>query len=407
MAIKIYRKQGKLDYKEKRLVNQIQEALTKKFQENPALESSFTPATTKDQLQQLHNIYCAEEVQFAEIKQNPKQQTESQTPSENMEKNNPPKSEQSASAPETESNQDDFVDPFNREEPMVRDYVMDEGLKKTDVGNQNTAQPQNNFTEPVTFDDSFRLPDDEPTSQTPPKSSQNQNQGQSQTTQVKAPKSQSTPSEDSRSLKRRKRFAKNVITAVCALLERGFVWYGTRKINDIALAEYELNGELDKDSLSTLINLTDGQEATVREFFQQQCMQVKKESKITKEQKDDLIDTFHDVLLEKNMVPTPMQDFLMAWGEVVANQGLAVIISSAQTGSILDQLKDMKKNTENADHTEVREEAKAPEPAPAAPAEQQQAEPSKSEEELNAAMSESTAVTANEHEIGETTNTKE
>ena len=135
-----------------------------------------------------------------------------------------------------------------------------------------------------------------------------------------------------------KKFAKYIVEAVCALAEKGFVWYANKEINDAKLAEYELNGEMD---LSILVTLENGQEATVRRFFQQQCIAAEQLSKFEEEEKKDMAEALAEVFLEKGIAPSKTQELLIIVGGVLIKKGAFLLSLKSQTNSLLDQLRAM------------------------------------------------------------------
>jgi hypothetical protein len=142
------------------------------------------------------------------------------------------------------------------------------------------------------------------------------------------------------------------------LSEKGFVWYANKDINEAKLVEYEVKDEID---LQLLVTLEDGQEATVKTFFQQQCFKAEQLSKIDQSEKEDLIDALADVLLEKGVAPTPSQELMMVGLKIFGGQVLNLIALKSQTNSLLDQLRAMKQADnefyENAKQTRTREQA--------------------------------------------------
>jgi hypothetical protein len=178
-----------------------------------------------------------------------------------------------------------FIDPFNRQEPTTYDYTLEGGLQKDEV---DPTQPiRTDFAEPLSFDDAFELPDESADGEPVEKSQSSRNQKERSEPKAKRERPEPiNPSFDEMSgsaqKKSTKKFAKYIVEAVCALSEKGFVWYANKEINDAKLAEYELNGEMD---LSILVTLENGQEATVKQFFQQQALAAEQLAKFEEEEK--------------------------------------------------------------------------------------------------------------------------
>jgi hypothetical protein len=302
----IYQKRGNLNFKERKMISEINEALTK----NPELEQTLSPASNFDELKELHTKFMAEAIDFEEV----------------------PKV---AEASEPTSKKPPIIDPLNRDEPNVRDYVMDD---KFDPFADFQKSNQSNFSEPTNFGQAFDLPDEDEI--------QNNRQSRGGASSQQRPNSQKSNnqrpqpvfSEDSAKDKRRsKRFAKSIINTTCNLLEVGFVWYATKDINENKLAEYELTNEID---VNALLSLPDGSEVTIKEFFLSQLGDIQEASKITQEERDDLTDALTEIFIEKNIQPSPAYEFGMTALSVLAKKGIQLYMISNQNNQILNQLRE-------------------------------------------------------------------
>lgn len=334
MSIKLYNKRGKKNYKENKLIKELQPIIDKKIKDNPELADSFKAADNYDELKSLHEKYAIEDAQFEEINNN-----------DDMAKNQNEKEElvdvknDSMFDDDTES---DFIDPFNRQEPTTYDYTLEGGLQKDEV--DPNREIRSDFAEPLSFDDAFELPSDDDNEDPVDKSkSSKANQQQKQEPKQKRERPEPiNPSFDdmsgSQQKKSTKKFAKYIVEAVCALAEKGFVWYANKEINDPKLAEYEMNGEMD---LSILVTLENGQEATVRRFFQQQCIAAEQLSKFEEEEKKDIADALAEVFLEKGIAPSKTQELMIVLGGVLIKKGAILLSLKNQTNSLLDQLRAM------------------------------------------------------------------
>jgi hypothetical protein len=258
-----------------------------------------------------------------------------------------------------------FIDPFNRQEPTTYDYTNDGGFSKESTP-KNTGQTD--FAEPMSFDEAFELPsegdDDEPV--------ENDAKGSTQKEKPEPRKSKSqskkedpwNPSFDGMSSgdqkKSTKKFAKYIVEAVCALAEKGFVWYANKDINDAKLTEYELNGEM---NLSILVTLENGQDATVKRFFQQQCLAAEELAKFEDEEKKDMAEALAAVLLEKGIAPTATQELMIVVGGVLVKKGAILLSLKSQTNSLLNQLRAM--NTGQPQYEPQPQPQYEPQPQPA------------------------------------------
>jgi hypothetical protein len=122
------------------------------------------------------------------------------------------------------------------------------------------------------------------------------------------------------------------------LLERGFVWYTTKDINEAKLAEYELNDEMD---LTILLNLENGQEVTVKQFFLLQAKTAEQLAVIDEQEKKDLAEALAEVLMEKGFAPTPTQEALLIGVKMVAGKFILAMTITGQNNAMLNQLRVM------------------------------------------------------------------
>lgn len=322
--MKVYLKKGNTNYKEKRLINELNKALEKKMAKDPNFSQGFEPARDYNELKQLHDKYCVEDVAFEEVA------GEKVT----VKKAEPTSVENNL---DDDTSNDDFIDPFNREQPIVRDYVKDGGFSENPQ-NPNDAG-QTTFDEPTSFTEAFEMPSNEPGKEP---SSQPGNSGGGKA-EPKPKKPQSEPvnpafDEMSNGEKARstKRFAKYIVETVCMLMEKGFVWYANKDINDSKLTEYELSGEID---LSLLISLDENQQITVKQFFQSQCGQAEEMSKIEPDEKKDLAEALAKVMMEKGIAATPTQELILIALKIVGGQAIKLIALKSQTNALLKALR--------------------------------------------------------------------
>lgn len=313
MSIKIYNKKGTLSLKEKAMVRELEKATDLLIKEDPSF--SLSPANDISELQDLFNNYAVQDVEFEET---------INTKDTNMEETQEPIKEVK------ESSNEKMVDPFNREEPIVRDYVMTEEFPELETSNS----AKSSYDEPISFDDSFSIPDGDNLAS---KSREPESNPQPEPAQRQDPVNPSFNDMDSaKQRKKTKRFAKQIVSFTCDLLEKGFEWYTMKDISEAKLAEYEINDEMD---LSVLLDVTPTQQMTVKEFFLSQHAVIKEESKIDAEDREDLADALTEVFLEKGIAPTPMQDLIIIGAKIVVIQGLKATAIANSHKSILMQLR--------------------------------------------------------------------
>lgn len=367
--IKIYeRGRGKRNYKEERMVKAIQSIIEEKIKANPELADEFRPATSFEELEKMYNFYTSEEATIQSETTNTDNMTEEEEMDDNFEGTN-----SKGTGADEDSISNDFIDPFNREEPIVRDYVLDGG----DLADPNAQEftGQTEFQEPSSYDEAFELPEEyEPATQQGGGGGSRTRERQPEPEKEERESFRINPDFDDMSSAKQKRqtkkFAKYIVETVCLLQEKGFVWYANKDINDAKLVEYELNGVMDLD---LLLSMEAGQQITVKQFFQMQCANAEQLAVIDEESKADLTDALTEVLMEKGIAPTPTQNLMLVAGKIVLGQGVALMQLKAQTNAILGQLKLMKKQEAEAEmqESEVGEsytpyefQRTAPAPAP-------------------------------------------
>jgi hypothetical protein len=356
MNIKVYNKRGKKNYKEARLIKELELALEDKLKDDPRLALSFRPADNFEQLQAMHREYTSTEVDYVELED------------KNDNQNDMNKKDVMPDTPEIDddltSDDNSFIDPFNRQEPTTYDYTNDGGFSKESTP-KNTGQTD--FAEPLSFNEAFELPeegeDDNPVENESQSGSSNKKENSQTNSRGKAASKEEpwNSSFDDMSganqKKSTKKFAKYIVEAVCALGEKGFVWYANKDINESKLAEYELNGEM---NLSILVTLESGQEATVKHFFQQQCLAAEQLAKFEDEEKKDMAEALAAVLLEKGIAPTATQELMIVVGGVLVKKGAMLLSLKSQTNSLLSQLRAM--NTNQPQYEPQPEPQSQPEP---------------------------------------------
>lgn len=352
MSIKFYAKKGKRNYKEVRLIKELQPIIDQKLQQNPDLAESFRPATSFEELEALHRQYVSQEVEYEEI-------NNKQNNTNNMAKDEEVKDDDFFKQIDESDDSGDFIDPFNREEPIVRDYVTGGGLKDETIPE---GPVRTHFDEPLTFQDAFELPSDEENTEEP-KSKQQSSSSEPKREKPRPQRQEPlNPSFDEMSSGKKKRstkkFAKYIVETICMLAERGFVWYATKDINEAKLTEYELNGEMD---LSLLVNLDNGQEATIKQFFAIQCEQAEQLARFEQEKKDDLAEALAEVLLEKGVGPTPSQELMLIAAQVLGEKVIMLMTIKSQQNGLMAQLRAMNEGRQRVRYDDT---AYTPPPAP-------------------------------------------
>jgi len=297
-----YKKKGNLNYRERTMLENIK----KSIQSNPELADKITPASDFEELQKLHNELTSEVVEITE--------EVAQGNNTSMEK--------------------PFIDPLNREEPNVRDYVMDD---KFDPFADFQKNNKSAYAEPKTYNQAFEFPSDEELRSAKTESENNQKQ------RIFNPGNQapSTVNDNQKEKRKAKRFAKTIVDLVCGLLEVGFVWYATKDTNPNKLMEYELNNEMD---LTALVELPGGVEATIKDYFLNQLGEIQVASKISDEKREGLTEDLTEVFLENNIQPNASINLAISGLSLLAEQGIKLNAIVTTNNQLLMQLRERKMN---------------------------------------------------------------
>ncbi len=327
--MKIYNKRGQPNHKEKLLIKK----LTEYFEKNPEKYTGYDAPSNFDDLKAVHDQYCIEVAEVISETKNDTSNDSNTTTHEEFRK---------ATEESLEQEPDLFTprpDPMNRDEPKIRDYVMDDGFKD----DLKKEQPASNYSEPTSFKDSFEIPDDNIHGD---KKTQQQGPINSRPYQPKV----STPVDPDAKIKRKskKKFTKYAVDAVCALAGRGVVWYATRDITDEALQAAVVNDEISKASLDVLVYLDASTQGTVKQFFEMTIVNTQQLAEFTQDEKDDLAEALEDFLEYKKIEINPTINVGVIFLGMLFERALKAMQMKAESASILSQLK-----TIHASNTDV------------------------------------------------------
>lgn len=336
--MKIYSKRGNLNYKERRLVAQITEAIEKKLIENPSLQ--VTPANTPAELEKLYNEHCTEYVDFQEIDEKGKgAETENNggDTTDDTETQHKNFRDGVAENVTTEDKGANVVDPFNRDEAIVRDYVKQSdfpGDKTNSTGSKTYGEPQTSF-------DQMKMP---PTDEELAQEQKEKGSTSSASTNTSKPTNNtSTPTNnnnlggetEAQAKKRSRKFANTIVLLVTGLYQKGVIWWATKDINEEKLLEHSAKGELD---LLEQLSLSEEQDIAVKDFFGMQCQAITQAVNVTPEEKLRLTDSLAELLIEKKIAPSNTQMLLFDVVEVFGLKTLAVYQIAEQSKALLEQL---------------------------------------------------------------------
>ena len=164
--MKIYSKVGSRNYKEKKMLKHLDEVFAKKIADDPSFKSKIIPATNQKELQSMFDKYSEIDVEFTETKPNNIKSTDNAQKQPEMAKKKSEDNEDVEFEEKVSNNKFDtkidvgddnsFVDPFNRENPIVREYVMGRDA----LGRERTSgdDTRTTFDEPTSFKEAFEIP---------------------------------------------------------------------------------------------------------------------------------------------------------------------------------------------------------------------------------------------------------
>lgn len=347
---KVYLKKGNLNYKERKYISAIEKALNEKGLSN----SEFNPATNFGELETLYNKYCVEDVEFTEIKG---EKTEGTPSVEDEHKNFMDGAKETVEQPSTDvggGDEDPFTDPFNQGEVIVRDYVGggDGSMKDPNAEQQEV---KTTFEEPTTFHESFEMPKNDEGDKKSGGSSLAKKEGKDKK-EVKSEPVNPAFDEMSTAKKKKstKKMARAIVEGVCKLAEFGSIWWVTKDITEDKVIEYEINDTID---VQILLSLDEKQQVTVKNWFAKQVKDANEILKIDEEDKNDLVDSLYEVMLEKGIAPTPMQELIInAVSTIVIGLGVKAFAMGQQINSVLGQLKALRVEQKEAQNTQTEED---------------------------------------------------
>ncbi len=365
--MKIYSKKGVLNFQEKKL----KKALEEHYAKHPEDFEGYETPTDVDNLKAWHDKITIKDTPIISETSNKDESSEDVGHDEFL--------RQSRESFEREQQPDLFTakeDPMNRESPKIRNYVLDDGFTDT---NDKAGQVNSSYAEPKSFRESFEIPDENKGTNDPPKHGQGKNIYNS----PPPPKKEGTTSDPDDKLKRksRKKFTRHAVNAVCALSGKGIVWYATKDITDAALAKAIAQDEISEQSLKLLVWLDNGTQGAVKTFFQQAIGDAQDLVNFTESEKQDLIDALDDFLEFKKIEISPGIELGAVFLGIMLDRALKAVVIKAKASSILEQLKDMHKNTDNTYYRDPAAEEAAADPAATEPEQQQQSEHVNSAEE--------------------------
>jgi len=356
--MKIYSKKGVLNFQEKKLKKALEEHLAK----SPEDFAGFETPTDFEGLKFWHDKITIKETPIIS-------ETSNKDANEDIGHDEFARQAKESLEREKQQQPDLFTakeDPMNREAPKIREYVLDDGFSDT----KTDTQTNSSYEEPTSFRESFEIPEQETGANETPKSGQAKNIYNS----PPPPKKEASLADPDAKLKRksRKKFTRHAVNAVCALAGKGIVWYATKDITDAALAKAIAQDEIAEQSLKLLVWLDNGSRGAVKTFFQQAIGDAQDLANFTEDEKLDLIEALDDFLEYKKIEISPGVELGAVFMGIMLDRALKAVMIKAKANSILEQLKEMHKNTDNTYYRDPATEEAVADPAATAEPEQEQ-----------------------------------
>lgn len=326
--MKVYISKGRPTPELRKMIDHVQSKINEKIANGE--EVVFEPARTVEELKELYKNFCVDD---ADIISETKTNEEPQTNNSNNDFN--------------DDGGSDFIDPLTEKNVLERDYT------------KPTESLDSEIAEPSSIDDTFEMPDD--LDDEPSAIGGGSNRGGNN---AKENKQKEVFNEDLKDLdpsqKRKafKRTAKAIVMAYKQFSGMPFEYLATKDINEAKMTEYHTTNVLDVDMM---LELPDDVYLTVRQFFEQQCMQADGLFKLDPEIEHEIEEALTDVLMEKQVALTPMQRLGFYVAQDMGSKIVALVKMKSQTNAVLNHLMEQHKAKVEAEKEE--EEAKKPKPA--------------------------------------------
>lgn len=356
--MKVYLKRGARNEEERKMESALSDFVNKQMTDNP--EFKFEPASNSAQLKKLYLKHMASDATIiSETKTEPMPKDSGHKafadPS-TVTKEVPDPEKQAPASTKTESTRSRvLIDPMNRANPIIRDYVTEGAAKPS--ADQNTAQSfgtpptGQSAPEPQNFDSAFRIPGNDP-NQKNSKASQNT----SATSQKPQPNPSSGGDDTSKDNRKRKLLAKKLVNVVGALLEKGIKWWALKDINAEKVEEYQITGEID---VEFIMQLPDGQQESIKAFFQRMChLYAEAENDPLKEEKkQELVDALVEYMKIEDITPSPAISLLLAIGDLYQPQITAAFTIKMACAPVFQYFKNLNSQQAEAqaDEEEIEE----------------------------------------------------
>ena len=323
---RVYVSSGRPTRDEKKMIEDLTQAVNKLKEKNPVEYMNFRPATNKYELREWYKKYCIED---AEIISETRTQTMSAEKETKIES-----SDDVTSNKDAEKNLTDVFDgandPFNARETIKRDYV-------TDQTTDNTYSHEDEIVieEPTGLPSDFTIPKDVD-DDTDMRKGGNQQQGKNEKQKPEPINPELKDLDDSQKRRVFKQTAQSLVLAYKQFSGLPFKYLATRDINAGKMAEYNVTKELDTN---IVLELPNDVHMSIAQYFEQQCMKADGLFELDPDVEKEIVEALTDVLMEKQFALTPTQRLMVAVGQDLFNKGVQLFQFRAEVKTTLDYLK--------------------------------------------------------------------
>ncbi len=322
---RVYVSSGRPTRDEKKMIEDLTQAVNKLKEKNPVEYMNFRPATNKYELREWYKKYCIED---AEIISETRTQTMSAEKETKIESSDDVTSNKDAEKNLTDAF-DGANDPFNARETIKRDYVTDQTTDNTYSHEEEIV-----IEEPTGLPSDFTIPKDDEVNNGG--NNVNQQQGKNEKQKPDPINPELKDLDDSQKRRVFKQTAQSLVLAYKQFSGLPFKYLATRDINAGKMAEYNVTKELDTN---IVLELPNDVHMSIAKYFEQQCMKADGLFELDPDVEKEIVEALTDVLMEKQFALTPTQRLMVAVGQDLFNKGVQLFQFRAEVKTTLDYLK--------------------------------------------------------------------
>ena len=338
---RVYVSSGRPNRDEKKMIEELTNAVNKLKEKNPVEYMNFRPATNKFELREWYKKYCIEDAEIISETRTQTMSTEKETKIES--------SDEATSNKNAEKNLTDAFDgandPFNARETIKRDYVTDQTTDNTYSHEEEIV-----IEEPTGLPSDFTIPKDEDINNVG--NNVNQQQGKNEKQKPDPINPELKDLDDGQKRRVFKQTAQSLVLAYKQFSGLPFKYLATRDINAGKMAEYNVTKELDTN---IVLELPNDVHMSIAQYFEQQCMKADGLFELDPDVEKEIVEALTDVLMEKQFALTPTQRLMVALGQDLFSKGVQLFQFRAEVKTTLDYLKN--NHSEQMEAIRKREEA--------------------------------------------------